>query len=130
MGVGGIASTCIFLIGVSLFILSFNKIYKRDIAISSIIAFISLTLIIAIATNNYSGIFKTLFSHSILFSLVFVSPITYCSSYTTKGQVLSGILISIITVVLSYFIPYEAVFVAILLVSLIKNIIDRIFVIL
>ena len=129
LGSGGIASTSIVLIIGALIALSFNKLYKKEVAISSILTFIVITLLLSVIGNNYSGIFKTLFSHNILFALVFVAPITLYSCYTTKGQVLSGIIIGISTIVLSYYIPYESVFVSIFLVSLIKNIIDRIFVI-
>lgn len=129
MGVGGISSTSIFIILISLFILTFNKIYKKNVAIASIMTFTILTLLIAIITNNYTHIFKTLFSHNILFSLVFISTDIKSSCYTDKGQKLFGIIISILTVVLSYIIPDFAVFVAILFTSLIKNVLDRIFVI-
>ena len=130
LGSGGIASTNVFLILLSLTFLSLNKLYKKDIAIFSIITFTLLTLGIAIITNNYTGIFKMLFSYNIMFALVFVAPNTISSCYTIKGQILSSIIIGILTVILSYYIPYEAVFVAVLFISLIKNIIDRVYVIL
>ena len=128
LGSGGIASTSNILILFALLVLCFNKLYKRDIALFSILTFVIITLGITIISNNYSGFFKTIFAPNILFSLVFIAPITNPSCYTNKGQILSGIIIGIMTIVLSIFVPYESVFIAILFVSLIKNIIDRIFV--
>lgn len=129
LGSGGIASTNILLVMLSLLFLSFNKLYKRDIAIFSILTFATITLIIAIITNNYSGLFKTLFGPNILFTMIFIAPITKSSCYTNKGQILSGIIVGVLTVIISLYLPYESVFIAILFVSLIKDIIDRIFVI-
>lgn len=130
MGVGGIASTSIILTIISLLMLSFNRLYKKNIAFSSIVTFVMFTLIIAIFKNTYAGLLTTIFTHNILFAFVFALPDMQSSCYTTKGQILSGIIIGILTTIISYFLPYEGVFIAILFVSLIKNILDRIFVVL
>jgi len=129
LGQGGIFSTNILFIIIGFIILSFNKLYKKEMVISSLITFLTLGTIPFMIMGKYDHIFPYIFGYNILFILVYIGPNLYSSSYTTKGQILSGILIGILTYILSFFTPYTAAILAIIIVSLLKGIIDRIFVI-
>lgn len=129
LGPGGIFATSILFISIGLLFLSFNKLYKKETVYAGIIAFVIATTIPAIISGNYVEIMPRLFGYNALFSIVFIAPNLYSSSYTVKGQIASGALIGILTVLLYYITPYTAVIIAILFVSLTKNVIDRFFVI-
>lgn len=128
-GAGGICSTNIFIILISLLALSFNKLYKRDISLSAVLTFTVLILLHKIIGVAYTEIFSALFSYNILFAFVFMAPNLHTSAYTVKGQVLSGILIACLTFALSFITPYNSAIIAILCISFISSVIDRIYVI-
>lgn len=128
-GLGGIFSTSIIFIIVALILLSFNKLYKKEMVYSSLIVFLLAGSIPFMLKGDYGSILPFLFGHNVLFILVFISPCIYSSCYTVKGQILSGIIIGIMTYALSYITPYTACILSVLIVSLIKNVLDRIFVI-
>lgn len=129
LGAGGMCSTSILLIVLSLIYLSINKLYKRDLVYSSLLTYAMLCIIPNMINGNYNSILDILFSYNIIFVLVFVSPNLYSSSYTMKGQILSGIIISSLTYFLILYIPYSSVFVSILLVNLLTGIFDKVFVV-
>ena len=80
-------------------------------------------------STSYGEIFKTLCGYNAMFGFVFVAPILKYSAYTTKGKVLSGILIGILTYFIILLVPYAACMISIIIVNLLTPIIDRIFVI-
>lgn len=128
-GPGGIFATSIFLICIALLILSFSKFYKKELSISSIVTFLILGIVPKMIVGNYNEILPYIFGYNFLFILVFIGPNMYSSSYTVQGQVLSGVLIGILTYGLSFLTPYTSAVLAILIVSLFKGVLDRIFVI-
>lgn len=128
-GSGGIFATSAMFIFVALAVLSFNKLYKKEMAISSVVTFLILGIVPNMIIGDYSAIFPYIFGYNSLFVLVFVGPNLYSSSYTIKGQILSGVLIGILTYGFAFFTPYTAAVLAVLVVSFLKGILDRIFVI-
>ncbi len=128
-GVGGVASTSIILTLLALIFMSFNKLYKKDLVYTAILTFVLLGAITNIIDSNYTEIFSYIFSGNVIFMLVFVLPNLNSTSYTSKGQVLSGILVGILTYLLSFITPFNAVVISILLISPLKGIFDRIFII-
>ena len=129
LGEGGICSTSVLLIAIALLYLSFSNLYKKDLVIPAIIAFLVFGIGANMISGNYAGMFESVFGNNALFALVFVAPNLYSSSYTQKGQTLYGIVLGLLTYALIYTIPYSAAPLAILLVNPLKNIFDRIFVI-
>ena len=97
LGKGGIFSTSILFITTGLIFLSFNKLYKRELVYSSIGSFLTLSLIYYTIKSAYTEILPYIFGYNILFILVFIAPNLYSSSYTVKGQIVSGFLIGILT---------------------------------
>lgn len=129
LGKGGIFSTSILFITTGLIFLSFNKLYKRELVYSSIGSFLTLSLIYYTIKSAYTEILPYIFGYNILFILVFIAPNLYSSSYTVKGQIVSGFLIGILTFILSFFTPYTSGILGVLIVSFLSNFIDRVFVI-
>lgn len=129
MGTGGVFATNVFFILLGFIFLSFNKLYKKEMATSSLLTFLVLAITYKMVKGSYDEIFPLIFGYNILFSLVYIGPNLYSSSYTLKGQILSGIIIGIVTFLTLKFFPYYAAVSAILLVSLFRGILDRIFVI-
>lgn len=128
-GPGGMFSTSVLFIFIGLVALSFNKLYKKETALSSVCTFAILGVITHMITGDYGNILPYLFGYNVLFVLVFIAPNLYSSCYTVKGQVLSGIMIGILSFGLSYVTPYTSAVIAILFASLFKGVFDRIFVI-
>ena len=128
-GSGGIFSTNVLLIVLGLIFLSFNKLYKKEMVYSSLFAFLILGIIPKMVMGHYIEIFPYIFGYNILFILVFVAPNLYSSAYTTKGQIVSGILIGILTFALSFWTPYTSAVLAVIAASILKGILDRIFVV-
>lgn len=128
-GAGGMFSTNIFLIILALIFLSFNKLYKKEMVLSSLLIFTILGVVPHMLMGQYAEIFPYVFGYNILFILVFIAPNLYSSSYTVKGQIVSGVIIGLLTYILSFWTPYTSAILAVLFVSITKDILDRIFVI-
>lgn len=128
-GPGGIFATCTLFVFIALLFLSFNKLYKKEMSIAGILTFLVLGIVPKMIIGDYNSIFPYIFGYNTLFILVFVASNLYSSSYTVPGQILSGILIGILTFGLSFITPYTAAICAILIVSLLSGVLDRIFVI-
>lgn len=129
LGSGGIFSTSILFVLIGFIFLCFNKLYKKEMVISSLVIFLILGVVPFMFKGDYNSIFPYIFGYNILFVLVFILPNLYSSSYTVKGQVLSGFLAGILTYALSFLTPYTAAILAVLIVSIISGIIDRIFIV-
>ena len=126
-GSGGICSTSIILIIVGLIVLSCNKLYKREMVYSAILSFLILGTVPSLINSTYEGIFSLLFGYNILFVFVFVAPSLYSSSYTSKGLILSGIVLGIVTYFLTIVSPFNAAMAGVLVVSLMSKVFDKLF---
>lgn len=125
-GSGGINATNVILLTISLIILMSQKWYKKEIFIYSITSFLVFVSIYLIINNNIGTIFETLFSNGILFSYIFIAPDSLTSCYTAKGKIIYGTSIGIITFILYLIYPPLSSLGAILLMSIINKLIDRI----
>ncbi len=124
-GSGGIATTHIFILIISLLFLSYQKYYKKNIAFSSIITFITIFLSYGIYKNDISFALESIFSNSILFAFIYIAPNLKTSSYTKKGTLIFGMLIGFLTFIFSFFNIEMSVFISILIVSLFHKYIDK-----
>lgn len=116
--VGGIFSTSVLLILISLIILSFNKIYKTNIALISCGAYIATSLIF-LMTGNYMSVFTHLLNSSNIFAFVFIAPFSMYSPYKPKEVLIYGLSIGILASIISYFIlSEEGAIIAILLANI------------
>ncbi len=128
-GAGGIFATNILFILIALVFLSFNKLYKKEMVYSALVVFLVISIVPFMIRGAYTEILPFIFGYNFFFILVFIAPNLYSSSYTVKGQILSGVLIGLLTYGLYYLTPYTSCLLAVLIVSLLKGVIDRIFVI-
>lgn len=123
--IGGICSTNILLVLLALIFLSFNKLYKKDIAYSSILTYVLLVIGYAFIKENYGLIFPLLFGYNTMFIFTLVAPSTYSSSYTEKGQIISGILLAFITFAFHKIFMYNSSILGVIIISLLRKYIDK-----
>lgn len=123
-GSGGLATTFIGGLFLSLIILWNEESYKKEIILYSIISFAILIFVYAIYKSSIANIFELLFTNGILFSFIFVAPDSLSSSYTKTGKVVYGISVGIITFGLYLINPALAVLGAILISSILSFIYD------
>lgn len=127
-GSGGIATTFIGGLVFSLIVLWNELTYKREITIYSVISFSLLIIIYSIYQSNIANIFELLFTNGILFSLIFVAPLSLTSSYTKVGKVIYGVSVGVLTFGLFLINPAFACLGAILISSILSSIFDMKFV--
>ena len=123
-GSGGIFTTNILLVLISFIVLYHSKIYKRTIAIFSIVSFIILGTIYCLFTNNIGDIMNILFTNGIFFSFVYISTEPLSSSYTKNGRIIYGVLTGIFTFLFYLINPALSSFGGILITSILNSVID------
>lgn len=124
-GSGGINTTCIFLLIISLIILFKIKSYKKEIPLFSIISYSLCIIIYSIITNDLGHILDNIFTNGIIFSFIFIAPDYLSSCYTKKGKVIFGILAGLFTFGLYLIYPPLSALGGILIVSLSHYLIDH-----
>lgn len=123
--VGGIFSTSVLLILVSLLLLSFNKIYKVKIAIFSLITYI-LILSLLLFTKDYMNIFMMMLNSSNIFAFVFIAPFSMYSPYKNKLVIIYSIVIGVLSALLTYFVtPYEGAIISILFANIFMLLLEK-----
>ncbi len=123
-GSGGINTTCIAFLILSLIILWISNIYKKEISLYAIISFLILITGYCIYKNDIANIFNMLFTNGILFSFIYVATIPNSSSYTKIGKIIYGILTGILSFVLYLINPSFACLGAILIMGILSSVID------
>lgn len=93
--VGGLFNTSVLLMIISYIILSFNKLYKKDIFIVSYFAYLIVLIIIFIIGKNYK--WDLLINSNTIFYLVFIASLNIYSPYHNKERIIYSILIGAIT---------------------------------
>ena len=125
-GIGGVASTSILLILIGFLLLLTDYYYKKEIPLIAIFSYVSVTFGAYFIIKDFNVILANLFNAAPLFAFVFIAPLSKYSSYTLTGKVLFGILVGLITALLVFFIgPMEAPIIAILVVSIFANLLDK-----
>lgn len=123
-GEGGLFSTNILLLILSIILLQVTNNSKTIISITTLITYV--LLVIAGYFIFKYDINSLLFYPNILFALMYVSTDSVTSCYTEKGEVIYAILISVLTYIIGFYNKTISVFVAIAIVSLFNSVIDRI----
>lgn len=122
-GPGGIAGTHILLLILALFGLYITNNNKTTISLVAVLSYIILAGVYCFFAHQ--NFLELLFMNNYLFILSFISTDSVTSCYTSRGKMVFGLAISILTFALSFIIPIVAPFVAILVISLFNNLIDR-----
>lgn len=113
-GVGGISATSIILLLIIFALLASNIYYKKEIPITIFITYVILCNIVYVM-----GIDGTkLISSSLIFGSILVSPNPSSSPYSLRGMIIYGLIIAIITFIISFFNADIAIYIAILIVSI------------
>lgn len=125
-GYGGINTSYVLFLIISLIFLTKEDYYKKSIALFSSIVFSLLIVIYSIYDNNVGLILENIFSNGVLFCFIYIATEPLSSSYTKVGQIIFGVLTGLLTFLLYLIEPSLAALGAILIVSLLHQIIDEI----
>ena len=122
-GYGGIATTHIILLAISFIGITITNNNKSSITVTSVVT-------TAIAFGIYAIVYKVPFGPLILnnnymFAFVYIATDYVTSSYTLHGERIFGISIGLLTFGFYFINPLMAPFIAITIVSLFNNLIDR-----
>jgi len=125
MGTGGINTTYLIFLILSVIVLAHQDYYKKSIPLFSMITYGVCIIFYGLFTNNVSGIMPNLFNYSILFCFIYLAPDSMASSYTKRGQMIFGTFVGLVTFGLFLVYPPFAAIGAILFVSIINKQIDQ-----
>lgn len=121
--IGGISSSS-SLIGVIVFsVLALTTTYKKRIPMLAYLFYILCTLVLFLTLKVDYHMF---FSSTVILGFVLLTIENEASPYTPKGEIIYAILLGIFTSILTMLFPYEGVFMAMLLLSFLKNVFDKI----
>lgn len=122
-GIGGFATTHIILLVIAFFGLHFTNNSKTAITLSSIITIIIFFSGYAIIKDT--SFLPLIFNNNMIFIFTYVITDSVTSCYTLNGKIAFGIISAILTGIIYIFNPVLAPFIAILIVSLFNNLLDR-----
>lgn len=121
--VGGIFSTSIIYTIICFTILNFSKYYKTSIPLISILLIFLFDFIRLIFVKDINLVFLNI-SGIMLAITLFGTELKY-SPYSKKGMILYSIVLGVLTFIFSIFMPYEGVFLAILILSIVYKYFDK-----
>ena len=122
-GIGGFATTHIILLIIAFFGLHFTNNSKTAITLSSVITLIIFFAVYAIVKDT--SFLPLIFNNNLLFAFTYVVTDSVTSCYTLNGKIVFGIISALLTGIIYIFNPILAPFIAILIVSLFNNLLDR-----
>ncbi len=100
-GIGEIGTTSALFVLIGFIILLFNKYYKKDIAISSLLSYILVSLIVYFVGGvKLSNILLHTFSSGFLFASLFVATFSNCTPVVKGGRILYGICVGMLSAIL------------------------------
>lgn len=121
--VSGLATSNIALGIIIYFYLSIKTNYKKNIPIISYSIYLVTTFFIMLATHDLN--YNNLFSSIIPMAFILVATESFSSPYSMIGESLYSIIIGFNTAIISIWLPFEGVFIIILLFSFFTNIFDK-----
>ena len=115
---GGISSTSIIFSLLAYTLLINSYYYKKDMPLFINISYLFLAFIFYLITNNSA----ILLNSELIFASIFIAPLPKYSPYKIKGQIIEGIVIGVLTFIISIlFNEVISVYISIFLVSLLAN---------
>jgi hypothetical protein len=125
--IGEIGTISNLLILISFVLLLFNKFYKKDIALSGIFTYSTLTLflvLLKVVTFNDALVF--MLDSSVLFVMVFVLTLSDASPVLKGGRILYGVLVGLLCAIfVNVFKFYEGIYFVILGLSMITPMLNK-----
>ena len=115
--IGGISATSIFFSLLAYTLLINSYYYKKDIPLTINITYLILAFITYLITKDNS----ILLNSEIIFGSIFVATLPKYSPYRKSKQILSSILIGLLTFALSFLNPTLSIYLAIFIISLLPN---------
>ena len=123
-GQGGIATTHIILLIISLIGIGITNNNKSNITLSSILGLFVVFGVYSIINKVPLG--SIILNNNYMFVCVYILTDYVTSSYTLTGEVIYGLLFSVLTLLFYFINPYLAPFISVVITSLLNNLIDRI----
>lgn len=116
--IGSIASTSIFFSLLAYTLLINSYYYKKDMPLAINLTFLGLAFLTYLFNHDLSFLLNS----EVIFASIFIAPLPKYSPYKVKDQVISGILIGLITFIIAlFFNDTVSIYLAIFLVSLLGN---------
>lgn len=120
---GGNFSTGLLSLLIAIFILKLRNFTKMDISLYATLSYVILAVLYAFFTKG--NILELIFLNSYLFIFTFVASDSISSSYTLKGVKIYGLVVGILTFILSFFTSILAPFISIIVASFFSTLIDN-----
>lgn len=124
-GSGGVNTTHVILLIISLVILCNQKFYKKEIPFYSSIFFSLGIIIYSVITNDIGKSIDHIFSNGILFTYVFIATDSLTSPRTYKGKIIYSIIIGLVTVGLYIIYPPLSALGTVVIGSMCHDTIDK-----
>ncbi len=124
-GSGGINTTHVIFLIISLLFLNRIKSYKKDIPLYTALIYSVVMFIYLVINNNVGLILDDIFANGILFSFIFIAPLPEFSSYTSKGKFIYSLIVGLSTFGLYLIYPPLSALGGILIGSICHKLIDK-----
>ncbi len=127
LGIGEIGVTSTLFAIVGFVILLFNKYYKKDIPLVSIIGYALVCLVIYFVGGiKFNDIIINTFDSGFIFAAIFVASLSTATPIVSSGRIIYGLLVGILSAVLvNVFDLYVGIYIVILVLSLIVPILNK-----
>lgn len=123
--IGGVGNTLLILTLISLIVLMLSWCYKKTIVVSSLLTFYFLYFIYCFISGTAQIAIYA--SPSLLFSFVFISPLSIYSPYTRSGGLIYGIILGLLSFLFVFWNFELGVYISIFVANLFSTLLDRIF---
>lgn len=124
-GSGGLNTTHVILLIISLIILCNQKFYKKEIPFYTTIVFSLGIIIYSIITNDIGKSIDHIFSNGILFTYVFIATDSLTTPRTYKGKIIYSIVVGLVTIGLYIIYPPLSALGAVVIGSICSQTIDK-----
>ncbi len=127
-GIGGIYTTSVFLIILSLIILAIDNYYKKEISFYSYGIYLITLFIYAFIKQDMSLILVYMFSSSILFGLIFIATLSNYSPYTKKMKFFYSLVLGCSILPFSLLVNFqEGIYISIILANFLVILLNLLF---
>jgi hypothetical protein len=122
-GYGGVSNTFLIMSIISFIILCSKMNYKKQIPIMGFSVYYILTLLTSFITGTYS--FDLFLNNNLIFAFIFIAPISLFSPYSKGGCYIYGLILGLLTYILSFIDINIGIYITILLLTLVSPILDK-----
>lgn len=127
MGVGGIGVTSSLFALVGYFTLLFNKYYKKDIPVVSLIAYFLVSILLYFGhVLTFNELLVNTFNSGVIFAMVFVASLTNATPMVKSGRIIYAVIVGIISGIMVNLVKWNmGIYVGILVMSIISPLLNK-----